>query len=283
MPERGFLILWIFLLFFSEFCCPVRVRMEFGTKLFSLFLGLSHPVLAKNNAGNRFFNFFNFFGIFFGIFLPRLSTNWNRGKSTPVLAKNNAGKWFFNFLNFFTELSSPGQVWTEFGTKIFFLSYSAYLLPFRLKIKPERDFLIFWFFLLLFWNFLPRAVYEQNSGLKFFSHFRGLSDPVLAKNNAGTRFFNFFNFFAIFFGIFFPRPSKNENRDNFFFLSFPAYLLPVLAKSNFGNRFFNFLIFYNIFFWNFLALVGYKQNSRLKFFSLFLGLSNPNLAKNNAE
>ena len=49
--------------------------MEFGIKFFSLFLGLSHPVLAKNIAGKRFSNFLNFFAIFFGIFLPGSSMN----------------------------------------------------------------------------------------------------------------------------------------------------------------------------------------------------------------
>ena len=50
--------------------------MEFGTKFFFfVVLGQSHPVLAKNNAGKRFFNFLNFFAIFFGIFLSGSSMN----------------------------------------------------------------------------------------------------------------------------------------------------------------------------------------------------------------
>ena len=71
---------------------------------------------------------------------------------------------------------------------------------------PELIFLIF---LQFFWNFLDRVGYEQNSGLKFFSLFLGLSHPVLAKNINGKRFFNFLNFFAIFFGIFLPGSSMN--------------------------------------------------------------------------
>ena len=63
MPEVIFLSFLIFLQFFLEFSCLGWAQTEFGTKIFfSLFLGLSHPVLAKNNAGKRFFNFFlNFF------------------------------------------------------------------------------------------------------------------------------------------------------------------------------------------------------------------------------
>ena len=46
-----------------------------GLKFFPLFLRLSHPILAKNNAGKGFFNFLNFFAIIFGIFLPGSSVN----------------------------------------------------------------------------------------------------------------------------------------------------------------------------------------------------------------
>ena len=79
---------------------------------------------------------------------------------------------------------------------------------------PERGFLkIFEFFCYFFWNFLAGVAYERNSGLKFFSPFLGLSHPVLAKNNAGKRFFNFWNFFPIFFGIVLLGSSMNGIRD----------------------------------------------------------------------
>jgi len=55
----------------------------------------------------------------------------------------------------------------KFGTKIF-LSFLAYLIPFWLKIMPERGFLIFCYF---FRNFLAQVENEWNSGLKFFSSF----------------------------------------------------------------------------------------------------------------
>ena len=57
--------------------------MEFGTKMFFLFFGLSHPVLAIKKAGKRFFD-------------------------------------FLIFLLFFSEFSCPGRERTEFGTIIFF-------------------------------------------------------------------------------------------------------------------------------------------------------------------
>ena len=119
---------------------------------------------------------------------------------------------FSIFLQFFSEFSCPGGVRTEFGSKIF-LSFSAYLIPFWLKIL-ERGFLIFFkFFCYFFQNFLAWVEYERTSGLKFFSLSLGLSHPVLAKTNAGKRFFNFLNFFPIFFRIFFPESRVNKIRD----------------------------------------------------------------------
>ena len=79
-------------------------------KFFSLFLGLSHLVLAKNIAGKMFFIILNFFALFFRNFLNRVEYERNSaliffslflGLSHPVLDRNTAGKWFFNFLNFF--------------------------------------------------------------------------------------------------------------------------------------------------------------------------------------
>ena len=58
-------------------------------------------------------------------------------------------------------------------------------------------------------NFLNRVEYERNSGLNFFFLFLTLSHPVLVRNIAGKRFFNFLNFFAIFFEIFLPGSSMN--------------------------------------------------------------------------
>ena len=115
MPEWGFLVFWIFLLFFSEFSCRGRVWMKFGTKFF---FTLSRPIsshfwLKIMPLRIFFFNFLNFFAIFFGIFWPGSARNRIRD---------------YNF----------------------FLSFSFYLIPFSLKIIPERSFFIFWIFLLFF-------------------------------------------------------------------------------------------------------------------------------------
>ena len=122
---------------------------------------------------------------------------------------------FLIFLLFFSEFSSPGRVWTEFQTKIFFLSFSVYLIPFWLKLMPKIDFLIFWFFFLYFFSEFscPGRVWTEFGTKFFFFLFLGLPQPVLDRNNAGKRFFNFLNLFAIFFGIFLPVSSMNEIRD----------------------------------------------------------------------
>ena len=129
--------------------------------------------------------------------------------------------------------------------KNFFLSFSAILVPFWLKIIPERGFLIFWIFLLFFFEiFFPKPSMNRNRGKNFFSLFLGLSTLVLAKYITGKRFFNFF---AIFFGIFFPRPSMNGNRGKTFFLSFSAYLLPFWLKIIPERDFLIFLLFFSEF------------------------------------
>ena len=86
--------------------------------------------------------------------------------------------------------------------------------------------------------------YERKSGLKFFFLFFSLSHPVLAKNNAAKRFFNFLNFVSIFFGIFFHGNEYERNSGlNFFFL-FLGLSHHVLAKNNAGKRFFKFFCYF---------------------------------------
>ena len=102
-----------FCYYFRNFLAGVEYERNSGPKFFSPFLGQSHSVLAKNNTGNRIFNFLNFFAVFLGIFLLGSSRNGIRDK-------------------------------------IFFLSYSAYLIPFQLKIMLERSFFNFLNFFAIF-------------------------------------------------------------------------------------------------------------------------------------
>ena len=141
-----------FFYFFRNFHARVEYEQNLGLKYFSLLFGLSYPILAKNNAEKRFFNF-----------------------------------WIFYL--FFSEFPCPSRVWTEFGTNIFFLTFSAYRIPFQLEIKSERCFLIFWIFLLFFSEFsCPGRIWTEFGSKFFFFLFFGLPNPVLVKNNAGKVF-----------------------------------------------------------------------------------------------
>ena len=86
-----------------------RVEFERNSEVkFSfLFLGLSHPVLAKNNAGKSFFNFLNFLAFFFRNFLARVEYERNSG---------------INFF-FFSFLPSPNPFWIEIMSELTFLIF----------------------------------------------------------------------------------------------------------------------------------------------------------------
>ena len=116
------------------------------------------------------------------------------------------------------EIFLPGSRMNGIRVYNFSLSFSAYLIPFWLKIMSERGFLVFLIFLHFFWNFLARVECERNSWLKFISLFLSLYYPVLAKNNAGKGFFNFLNFLTFFFRNFLARVAYERNSGiNFFF------------------------------------------------------------------
>ena len=137
-----------------------RVWTEFGTKMFFLFFGLSHPVLAIKKGWKEVFWFFDFFFYFFRNFLARVEYERNSGLKCflsfsayliPFWQKIMLERGFFICFIlsiFFLEFSCLGRVWTEFGTNFFFFSFSAYLISSSLKIMPEKGFLIFWKFLL---------------------------------------------------------------------------------------------------------------------------------------
>ena len=150
-----------------------RIR---GKNFLSRFLGLSPPVLAKNNAVERFFNFLNFFAIFFGIILPGSSRNGIRD------------------LNIFQTFSDSINL-------------------FWIAIMLELTFLIFWILLLFFMNFPARIECEWDSGLNFFFSFSAYLIPFWLKILSERDFLIFLNFFAIFFRIILPGSSRNGIRN----------------------------------------------------------------------
>ena len=127
MSERGFFFIFlIFCYFFRNFLARVKYERNSGPKFFSLFLCLSHPVLAKNNAEMRFFNFF---ANFFWNFVAQVEYERNSGLkffslilglSHPSLYRNSVRMMFLNFLVVFFGNGSPVRVGTKPGTKIFF-------------------------------------------------------------------------------------------------------------------------------------------------------------------
>ena len=137
MPGRGFIIFWIFLLFFSEFSFPDRLWTVFWSKIFVFtFLAYLVPFWLKIMPERGFLIFWIFL-LFFGNFLPRVEYERNSGLKV-------------------------------------FLAFSAYLIPFWLKIMPEIVFLIFWFFFQFFSGFsCPGRVWTKFGTKSFFS----LSQP----------------------------------------------------------------------------------------------------------
>ena len=132
LAGRGFIIFWIFLLFFFEIFLPASSMNGILEKNFIFsFLAYLLQIWLKIMPGRGFIIFWIFF-YFFRNFLARVEYERNSGEkfyflffslSPPDLAKNNAGKRFYNFLNFFlffSEFFCPGRVWTEFWSKILF-------------------------------------------------------------------------------------------------------------------------------------------------------------------
>ena len=112
--------------------------------------------------------------------------------SRPVLARNKVGMMFFNFLNFYTfffKFSKPGWVGMD-SEQNFVFPFSAFPVPFWQEIKSEWCFLIFWIFVLFFWNYRNQVESEWTRN-DFIFLILGLSRPILPRDKAGKMFFNF--------------------------------------------------------------------------------------------
>ena len=125
------------------------------------------------------------------------------------------------FFLFFSEFSCPGPVWTEFGTKFFFLYFLAYLIPLWLKTMKESDFLDFWIFLLFFSEFsCPGRVWtEFETKIFFFSFSAYLISYWLKIMQEGG--FLIFSIFFLLFSDFLVRIDyeRNSGLNFFFFIS----------------------------------------------------------------
>ena len=155
-----------FLVFFSEFSCPGReYERNLGLNFFFPFLGLYHPVFAKNNAGNRYFNFWIFL-LFFSEFSSsgRVWTEFGTkiflflGLYYSILAKNNAGNRFFNFFcYFFRNFLARVEYERNLGLKFFSLFLGQYHPVLAKNNGRNRFFNFLNFFCYFFWNFQGRV------------------------------------------------------------------------------------------------------------------------------
>ena len=150
--------------------------------LFSLFHGLSQPILAWKESIMFFFFFFSK---------------------------------FFEFFEFFLEFSIPGRLGTHRNDFFYFLSFSTIPNLFWLEKKLWWCFLIFWFFLKFS---IMGCVGTHQNDFFFFSLFLGLSQPLLAWKEAMMVFSNFFNLFAIFLEFSITGRVGTQRNDFFYFI-----------------------------------------------------------------
>ena len=133
---------------------------------FSLFSGLSQPILTWNEAMMVFSKFLNFFAIFleFSI-MVHVGTQLNdfsyfHSFSTFLNLFWLERKLWWYFLIFriffavFFEFSITGRVRTQRNDFSYFISFLTFPNLFWPEKKLWWCFLIFWIFLLFFWNFL---------------------------------------------------------------------------------------------------------------------------------
>ena len=155
---------------------------------------------------------------------------------------------FFIFLVIFLEFSTTRRVGTKRNCNFYFLHSSAFSNLFWLGMKPQRYFLIFWFFFSFFGIFYYLSGKNGTEREFLFFHFLGLFQPIFAWNEAIMLSFNLLNFFAILFWIFSNASGRNgtKRNDNFYFHSLSLFQ-PVLAWNDAIMVFFNFLNFFAIF------------------------------------
>ena len=159
------------------------------------------------------------------------------------------------------EFSIRRWVGTKRNDNFYFLYFSAFSNLFWLEMKPQWYFLIFWFFFFFFGIFYYPSGRNGTERQFLFFIFLGISQPILAWNEAITVFFNLLNFFAIFLEFYLKRQGGTQRNDNFFFLSL-SFFQPILAWNHAITVFFNFLNFFAIFLWIFYYALGWYGTER---------------------
>ena len=112
-----------------------------------------------------------------------------------------------------------GRNGTEGNDNFYFLSFPAFSSLLSIKMKPQWYFLIFWIFLLFFWNFLLRIGPKRNGTIIFiFSLYQPLPTYFGLKRIVN----GIFNFFGIFLEFSITHRAGMKRNNNFYFLSFSA-------------------------------------------------------------
>ena len=130
---------------------------------------------------------------------------------------------------FFSELSCPGRVWKEFGTKNFLSSSRP--ISFWLEIMPERGFFCFFYFFFQFFSEFscPGRVWTEFGTKIFFFSFSAYLIPFSRKIMPERGFSIFWTFF-LFFSEFSCLGRVWTKFGTKFFFSFSAYLNPFWLK-----------------------------------------------------
>ena len=166
--------------------------------------------------------------------------------------------------------------WNGIRNEIFFVYFLAYLSPVCLEINLEWRFLIFWIFLLFFWECSGLEGTELRTIFFFFlvGLFLSLSQPSLVRNKARMMFFNFLIFFAIFLGALQLGLGETVSRTKFFLCLY----LPIPARSCVKWRqkyVFNFFELFSYIFFNFFKILQPESGRNCTRYEIFLSLFQP--------
>ena len=145
-------------------------------------------------------------------------------------------------------------------------------------------FIIFFIFLLIFWEFsiTRRVGTKQNCNFYFF-HSSAFSN-LFWLGMKPQRYFLIFRFFFPFFGIFYYLSGKNGTESLFLFFLFLGLFQPISAWNEAITLSFNLLKFFSILFWIFTYASGRNGTKRNdNFYFLSLSLFQPVLAWNASE
>ena len=217
------------------------------------------------------FKFFEFFWYFCLIFYYGMARKRSQrfyfllslflGISQFILAWKDAMMVCPNFLKcfaIFLKFSITCRVGTHRNDVFYFLSFLVFPILYWLEKKLWWCFLIFWFFLLFFFEFsILSCVETHRNDFYYFLSFTAF--PNLFWLEKKLWWCILFEVFCYFFGIFYYGSGRNSSEQffYFYFLSFLAFPILFWLEKKLCWCFLIFWIFL-LFFWNFLFWVMLK-------------------------